>query len=259
MRKKVGQLVILRSALGLCLVAGLLLFSQCTIQKRVYQKGWYVDIHHKVKSAEKETTKQLTSSLSIIDSTRKNNDNQVPTPLIAEQRVNELDQVREVPQQSLKTLPKIETERKITQPQLTIQPTTVPVESTNQHLKSHSKYDDPIVDEEEQLANDKVKKRAIIVSVFLALALFLGGLFFIPLGELSAFLLLGLFCFFIALVVWMKVGNKKKPTEKTTLPKEPKITKTEQDPTKKRSKIIKAAVFFGVLVVGLITLLIVKN
>ena len=259
MRKKVGQLVMLRSVLSLCLVAGLLLFSQCTIQKRVYQKGWYVNVHHKAKSTEKETTKQLNSSLSFIDSTRKNNENQVSTRLKAEQQVNELVQAHEVPQSSLKASTKIEPEGKAIQQQRTIQSTTVPVESTNQQLKSHTKYDDPIADEEEQLANDKVKKRAVIVSVFLALALFLGGLLLIPLGELSAFLLLGLFCFFIALIVWMKVWNKKKPTGKTTLPKEPKTTKTDQDPAKKRSKIIKAAVFFGVLVVGLITLLIVKN
>lgn len=252
MRKKVGQLVMLRSVLSLCLVAGLLLFSQCTIQKRVYQKGWYVNVHHKAKSTEKETTKQLNSSLSIIDSTRKNNENQVPTRLKAEQQVNELVQAHEVPQSSLKASTKIEPEGKAIQQQRAIQ-------STNQQLKSHTKYDDPIADEEEQLANDKVKKRAVIVSVFLALALFLGGLLLIPLGELSAFLLLGLFCFFIALIVWMKVWNKKKPTGKPTLPKEPKTTKTDQDPAKKRSKIIKAAVFFGVLVVGLITLLIVKN
>jgi|GEM_PF-5346472 len=259
MRKMAGQLVILRSALSLWLVAGLLLFSQCTIQKRVYQKGWYVDVHHKAKSTEKETTKQLNSSLSLMDSTQKNYDNQVPTRLKAEQPVNQMDQVHEVTQRSFKTLPKIEPKGKTIQHQLTIQYNIVPVETTVHQLKSHTKYDDPIADEEEQLANDMVKKRAIIISVFLALALFLGGLFLIPLGELSAFLLLGLFCFFIALIVWMKVWNKKKPSEKTTLPKEPKTTKTEQDPTKNRSKIIKAAVFFGVLVVGFITLLIVKN
>ncbi|GEM_PF-3728197 len=31
-------------------IASLALFSQCTIQKRVYQKGWYVDFHRPLKS-----------------------------------------------------------------------------------------------------------------------------------------------------------------------------------------------------------------
>lgn len=40
----------LRLIFHLFFIATLALFSQCTIQKRVYQKGWYVDFHKPLKS-----------------------------------------------------------------------------------------------------------------------------------------------------------------------------------------------------------------
>jgi len=341
MKNIVDQSFVFRSISSLCLVALVLLFSQCTIQKRVYQKGWYIDVHHRTKSIDTPTIEKQIAFQSVHDSLPTNTTIYETASPIAQQSiaVNVLDTLMDVEEEQA----------------LGVTNNPISIEKESRLLKHHMKDEEPekknsqqqvrrnagiitvvfllllalliyiivitavlsdplfflailgvvlllvayaialivnvgitttkekqaepsekpkekrvLLSEEESLESKiTMKRRAIIFSVFLSLVFFLGALFLGPIGEFTALLLLGLFCLFIALIVWTKVWSKKplykkESIEEVNAPENTDekvnvdLTNSDANLDKKRSAKIKATIFFGVLIAAVTTFLILK-
>ena len=235
-----NRLLINHTKLFVGLLVIVSVFSQCTIQKRVHQKGWYIDFHSRWKSHDVQKSEVQTDSLVVYDQIIPiHQDYKTPSLMMEQEEISTIDSV---------DLPKPE--------QLVIQNTLTSVELEDQFIHDEMKEDDP----EKEEVRRKSDKRSLLTTIIFLILLFtlaliaVASLFYSDLALTLSLVGIGLLVVaYITVLLLISRWRKKKIKEiEKAHPSENNAETTTLSPEQARAKTRKAIIFFSILIVSLL-------